>query len=320
MMARVPQFTAQPLFSPATEALRHLPECPRVLRHAPGQLGWIAIQYAPDSALGSLNVLDLDKLQNREYPLPARPGFFVETTAPGLLLIGLERRLALFDLPTATLHETGITVTTDERVIINDGLAIEGGVLFGTKHLEFNQPIAQLYYFDAAQRTVRELVDGQMCSNGKFYQPAQRKLVDIDSVPRTITEYEFDAAWHVLSRRLVIDPASLPAIPDGLRSCPFGETVIIAYYNPDSRAAGLAQQFDIATGKVVNEWILPGSPRVTCPEFFVRNGKVCLLFTTAVEGMPATERPHAPRAGDLFWAETPYTQMPPPPPLVDIRL
>jgi len=40
--------------------------------------------------------------------------------------------------PPAVLHETGPQVTTDERVIIKRRLAIDGGVLFGTKHLEFN--------------------------------------------------------------------------------------------------------------------------------------------------------------------------------------
>jgi sugar lactone lactonase YvrE len=317
-MTRVPEYIAQPLFAPATEALRHLPECPRVLRHTPNQLAWIAIQHSPTSTVGSLNVLNLDTLHNREHPLPARPGFFVETTKPGVLLVGLERRLVLYDLNTATLQELGVNVTTDERVLINDGLAIPGGVIFGTKHLEFNQPIAKVYHFDAHTRQVREIIDGQICSNGKFYQPAERRLIDIDSIPRTITEYVFDSDWHIAKQRPVVDPASLPAIPDGLRPCPFGETVIVAYYNPDSKADGLAQQFDIAGGKVVNHWRLPGSPRVTCPEFFVRDGRVCLLFTTAVEGMPADERPHAPRAGDLFWAETPYTQLPPAPPLVEL--
>lgn len=318
MMTRVSQFIAQPLFAPATEALRHLPECPRVLRHSPNQLAWIAIQYAPDSTVGSLNVLNLDTLENREYPLPARPGFFAETTAPGVLLVGLERRLVLFDLNSGQLRETGLTVTTDERVIINDGVAAPGGALFGTKHLEFNQPIAKVYFFDAAAHTVREVFGGQTCSNGKFYRPANHTLVDIDSIPRTLTEYSFDYDWHVTAKRLIADPASLPAIPDGLRPCPANETVIVAYYNPDARADGLAQQFSLADGRVVNEWIVPGSPRVTCPELFLREGRVCVLFTTAVEGMPADERAHAPRAGDLFWAETPFSSLAPPPPLIRV--
>lgn len=320
MMSRVPQFIAQTLFSPATEALRHLPECPRVLQHSPDHLAWIAIQHSPTSTVGTLNLLHLGTLENREYPLPARPGFFVETTRPGVLLVGLERRLVLFDLNTGDVTETGLTVTTDERVLINDGVAVEGGVLFGTKHLEFNQPIGHVYFFDAGAHTVREVIPGQTCSNGKFYRAATRKLIDIDSVPRTITEYAFHDNWQIQGKRLIADPAQLPAIPDGLRPSPTGDSVIVAYFNLDSTADGLAQQFALSDGHVLNEWILPGAPRVTCPEFFRRNGRVCILFTTAVEGMPDEERKSAPRAGDLFWAETPFTEMPPAPPLVHIRV
>lgn len=312
------RFTAQPLFSPATEALRFLPECPRVLQHRPGHLAWIAIQHAADSTVGNLNLLNLTTLENREYPLPARPGFFVETTTPGLLLVGLERRLVLLDLNTGALRETGVTVTTDERVLINDGVAVPGGVIFGTKHLKFSETIAKLYYFAAGTFTVKELAGGQICSNGKFYRSKERKLVDVDSSAKTITEYEFKADWSVASSRLITPPAALPAIPDGLRPSPDGQSVVVAYYNPDSNAAGLAQQIALADGAVLAEWTLPGSPRVTCPEFFVREGRVCVLFTTAVEGMPDAERAGAAQAGDFFWAETPFTTLPPPPPLLDL--
>jgi sugar lactone lactonase YvrE len=312
------RFTAEPLFSPASEALRFLPECPRVLQHRPGHLAWIAIQHAADSTVGNVNVLNLTTLENREYPLPARPGFFVETTTPGLLLVGMERRLVLLDLNTGALRETGVTVTTDERVIINDGLAVPGGVIFGTKHLTFSETIAKLYYFAAGTFTVKELAGGQICSNGKFYRPQERKLVDIDSSPKTITEYEFKADWSVAQSRLITPPAKLPAIPDGLRPSPDGQSVVVAYYNPDSSAAGLAQQIALADGAVLTEWVLPGSPRVTCPELFLRDGRVCVLFTTAVEGMPDAERVGAPRAGDFFWADTPFTTLPAPPPLLDL--
>ena len=268
--------------------------------------------------MGNLNVLNLTTLENREYPLPARPGFYVETTTPGLLLVGLERRLALLDLNSGLLRETGVTVTGDESVIINDGIAVPGGVIFGTKHLAFSQTAAKLYYFAAGTFTVKELAGGQICSNGKFYRPKERKLIDVDSSPKTITEYEFRSDWSIASQRLLKPPADLPAIPDGLKPAPGGESVVVAFYNPDSQADGLAQQLSIADGSVLAEWMLPGSPRVTCPEFFLRDGRVCLLFTTATEGMPPEERLTAPRAGDFFWAETPFATMPAPPPLLDL--
>ena len=131
-------------------------------------LGWVGIQHSAAARHGSVNVLDLATGKNVSHPLPGRPGFLAETTKPGVLLIGLERRLVLFDLNKRTLDETGIAIPDDERVIINDGIAVEGGVLFGTKHLEFNQPIAALYFYDVRTRRLSEVLSGQTCSNGKM--------------------------------------------------------------------------------------------------------------------------------------------------------
>ncbi len=321
------RIVAQSCFEPASEQLRFLPEGPRVLRNHPGGalLGWVAIQHAADLREGSINVLDLASGQNRNFPLSGRPGFFAETTRPGVVLVGLERRLVCFDLVTGKLEETGIQVTTDKRVIINDGLAVDGGVLFGTKHLEFSLPIAALYFFDSATRKVRAVLDEETCSNGKFLRRNAQgsTLIEIDSTPRTITRYRFDAGLeHVLEQSLVSAADSLPAIPDGLRPSPGGENgpdgenVVVAFYNPAAVADGVAQQLRLSDGAVLCEWRIPGSPRVTCPEFVEVEGKVKLVFTTAVEGMPAATRRLAFGAGNMYIADTPFHKMPVPPPLV----
>ncbi len=322
------QFTASPFFEPADERLRFLPEGPRLLRNHPdggNKLGWVAIQHAADLHEGSLNILDLASGQNTTYPLPGRPGFFAETTKPGVVLVGLERRLAYFDFVTGVLDETGPQVTTDERVIINDGLAIDAGVLFGTKHLEFNQPIAALYLFDSATKTVRTVIGRQMCSNGKFLvrEAAGATLIDIDSIPKTITSYQFDSKLErVQQSSLITSPDSLPGFPDGLRPVPAhdgeseGASVIVAFYNPDPVSNGTAQQIRVSDGKVLCEWQIPGAPRVTCPEFVELDGEVKLVFTTAIEGMPDETRRIAPGSGALYLASTPFQRMPEPPPLV----
>jgi sugar lactone lactonase YvrE len=293
-----------------------------MLRNHPGGaglLGWVAIQHGAGCREGSVNVLHLASGENRCFPVPGRPGFFAETTRPGLVLVGLERRLAYCDLLTGDVEETGITVTTDERVVINDGLAVEGGVLFGTKHLEFNQPIAALYYFDSAARTVDTVLDGQICSNGKFLSrdATGATLIDIDSLPKTIARYRLDASLRrVLDRSLVTDPDSLPGFPDGLRPSPDLQSIIVAFYNPNHCSDGLCRQIRLADGEVLCEWEIPQSPRVTCPEFVEIGGHVKLLFTTAVEGMPAETRAIAPGAGAFYLADTPFSTMPDPPPLL----
>ena len=289
---------ARPFFRPALEEQRFLPECPRVMG---GSLVWISIQYAADRPRGGINVLDLASRKNVHHALPGRPGFFAEAGEPGVLLIGLERRLVLYDLNRGAITETLALLPDDPRVIINDGIGIPGGAIFGTKHLGFSEPVAALYDYRHATRRVRELLGGQTCSNGKFLHDGL--LVDIDSQPKTITEYRYDSAQGSLhALRPITRPDALPALPDGLRPMPGGESILVAYYNPAHVANGIAQEIRLADGAVLTEWILPGSPRVTCPEVGAIDGVPCVFFTTAVEGMPEETRAIAPEAGTIFVA------------------
>jgi len=287
MPTRIP---AQPFFRPDDPKLRYLPECPR---YRDGQVLWVSIQYAADNPNGGLNILDLATRTNRHIPLPGRPGFFVFTDRPDEIVIGLERRLVRFDLATKRITETLAHLPEDPRVIINDGVAIPGGIFFGTKDLKIKQPIAALYHFDYATAALRELLPHQVCSNGKWLQ--DDLLVDIDSGPRTITEYRYDgAALH--RTRLIVPPNKLPAIPDGLRPAPDGESIVVAFVDLDPSHDGIAQQIRLSDGAVLTEWIFPRSPRVSCPEFIELNGRPHLLCTTATEGS------ESPESGTLFVA------------------
>src|ERR1035437_1807315 len=289
---------ARPFFRPALEEQRYLPECPRVIGTS---LVWISIQYAADRPLGGINVLDLASRENVHHALPGRPGFFAGTGESGVLLVGLERRLVLYDLNRRAVTETLAHIPEDPRVIVNDGIAIPGGAIFGTKHLGFSEPVAALYHYDHATRQVREMLGGQICSNGKYLHDGL--LVDIDSQPKTITEYRYDGALHALNApRLIAPPEALPALPDGLRPMPGGQNAIVAYYNPGDVADGIAQEIRFSDGEVLTEFVLPGSPRVTCPEVWELDGATCVFFTTAIEGMPPETRAIAPEAGTIFVA------------------
>ena len=79
----------------------------------------------------------------------------------------------------------------------------------------------------------------------------------------------------------------------------------------DSNAAaadtGTAQELRVSDGEVLTTWLLPGSPRVTCPELAIIDGAIQVIFTTAVEGMPSEALRLAPHAGTLFCACLLYT-------------
>jgi sugar lactone lactonase YvrE len=307
-------FEATPFFTPATAGLRFLPEGPRVLQNYPTAdpvLGWVAIQESFEVLTGSVNLLNLRTLENDSHPVPGRVGFFVETERPGVLLLGLERSLVLYDVAERKLVGTPFVVTEDERVVINDGYAVEGGVLFGTKHTTFKERIACMYLFETATGTLHTLHSEQICANGKFLFPGG--LVDIDSPNKTLDFYAYDAVGKKLGeRRIIADFRDTALFPDGLRPGPDGESVIVAFYNPEAVAEGLAREFRIRDGEVLGEWRLAGSPRVTCPEVLLLDGRVRVLFTTAVEGMD----PVVPLAGTMFVGDTAYAEVPKGPVLV----
>ena len=319
------EYTCRPFYEPESEELKFLPEGPRVLQNfgdAEPLLGWVAIQYGVDKLHGSFNLLNLETRANRTFELPGRPGFFAETLHSGTVVVGIERRFVLLNLETGRVEETGIDVTGDERVAINDGIPIPGGLLFGTKHLEFTQEIAALYRYDCESRRITQLVGKQICSNGKFFQNGLEgpTVIDIDSPPKTISRYLFDRGFKkVLRHSLVAPPESLPAEPDGMRPGPDGSSIVVAFYNGRRVDTGVAREIRLSDGAVLAEWKFPGSPRVTCPEFVELDGKVCLIFTTADEGMDAATRAISPAAGTLFRGETPFESMPEPPPLVPLE-
>jgi sugar lactone lactonase YvrE len=307
------------LYTPESEALRFLPEGPRVLQHDPSKLGWIAIQHGADATAGSINILDLANGVNRSIALPGRPGFFAETAHPGIVVVGLDRRLVVCDLASGAVKELSANVTDDPSLTINDGLAVDGGILFGTKHIPFRDPIASVYFFDLEKRQLRALFDGQTCSNGKVIVGSL--LIDIDSAPKTIHKYELSGRFEAAVRQGLVTPASdLPGFPDGMRPVD-SNSVVVAFYNPAPVREGIAQQLDIHTGEVLCEWVLPGSPRVTCPEIAMIDGQPKILFTTADEGMPPEIRALAPHAGCLYIADVPVGfTVPDPPPLLALSL
>ena len=301
-------FEATPFYTPATPGLRFLPEGPRAMPD--GRLGWVAIQESFVELHGSMNLLNLRTMENDVHPLPGRVGFFAATDRDAVVAVGLERSLVLYDLKARKVVGTPFVVTTDERVVINDGVAVEGGLLFGTKHTAFQERIACMYLFESATGRLHTLHAEQICANGKYLYGGG--LVDIDSPNKTLDHYEFDAtAKRLGKRRIIADFRDTALFPDGLRPSPDGESVIVAFYNPEAAAGGLAREYRIADGELLAEWRLPGSPRVTCPEVLELDGRVKVLFTTAVEGMD----PVVPLAGTMFVGDTRYDRVPAVPPL-----
>ncbi|MEE2676451.1 MAG: SMP-30/gluconolactonase/LRE family protein [Planctomycetota bacterium] len=294
------------LLDPECRQLRFLPEGP--IAYGNQGFSWVAIQHAEEATHGSLNVFDWRSRSNSNYELPGRPGFAFPTEIDEIFVAGLERRVMMVNI--ATGESTVISDEIDqvvENTIINDGIPFSEGIIFGAKDLEFQTKKAGLYFWRASDRNLMLLRDDQICSNGKIITGVgnTRTLLDIDTPTQQVVRYELDCDAGILSDpEVVLDLSALDIFPDGMVATPDGQSVIIAFYNPNPAEYGVARQFSLATGNVEAEWRCAQAPRVTCPLLLNTEDGVKLILTTATEVMESAMFEAHPNSGCLFVSDT----------------
>jgi sugar lactone lactonase YvrE len=301
---------AHVLFRPPTEEQLYLPEGPYPCPD--GRLSWVAIQHGPEASSGSLNLLNLQTFENQQFPLPGRPGFAFPTDQPQVFVVGLERRVVLFDASSGAL--TSVVEDVDRNVegtIINDGMVWESFLIFGCKDLRFADKKAGLYLLRQRPYSLVQLRDDQVCSNGKAIRresDGSLTLYDICSKSQQVVRWRLDLkTGGVDDPRVVVDLTGQEVFPDGMILAPDGQSLIVAIYDPRDRSFGEARQYGVGSGEVEVIYRCPGSPRVTCPQLVGAGDAVHLVLTTAVEGMPESIRREAPNAGCLFTAPTNFS-------------
>lgn len=289
-------------FRPTTADDGYLPEGPRAFGDG---VGWVNIQAGGDTDFGHLHTLSWEGSLHRRYELPARPGFWLPTSRTGVVLAGCDKVVGQFDTTSKEWTPLAAIPDTHPRTIINDAEIVPGGraVVFGTKDVNFADPLAHLYLFTPSDNTITVLAGGQTCSNGKVFADGGRTLYDIDTPRKVVTRYRLDLATRSIREDgTALDLRHRDDFPDGM--CDAGDgTVIIAFYNPNFAGYGRGVRYRLDTGEVLHEWHTPGSPRVTCPLLVRRPDGVKLILTTAVEGMPADQLADCPNAGCLFVAD-----------------
>ncbi|MDP7277376.1 MAG: SMP-30/gluconolactonase/LRE family protein [Planctomycetaceae bacterium] len=290
------------LWQPDSDSLGYLPEGP--VECSRGRISWVAIQHGPEDSNGSLNLLDPATGTNRSLALPGRPGFAFPTTEPDVFLVGLERRVQRVRFSDGHCRAESDEVDVGvENTIINDGIAIDEGLVFGCKDLDFAEHKAGLYFWRSRDRRLFRLRDDQLCSNGKV---ARRDsdgwlIWDIDSPTKTVVKYRLDPVAGTLSEpEIVLDLTGLPFFPDGMVAGRQEASVIIAFYNPEAVEAGEVHEYDLVSGDRLATWLVPGSPQVTCPLLWQSPTGSRLVVTTAAENMSVEKRSQYPRAGAMF--------------------
>jgi sugar lactone lactonase YvrE len=304
------------------ETDRFLPEGPRwMMLDGRPALVWINIQISATATDGDIHIHfpGTDGSDDSGVGCPGRPGFLLPLAEPDRALVGIDKDLRIVDLADGLWSDPVARIPDDNpRTIINDAEVVPGGkaVVFGTKDTQFDAAakLAHLYLYTPDDNQVTVLASKQVCSNGKVFASDERGLIlyDIDTPTRTVVRYRLDVgARKATPDGVALDLSKEPGFPDGMCGCGDG-TAIIAFYNPEFVEAGRAVRFNLTTGEAIEEWVTPGSPRVTCPLLVKRPEGVKLILTTATEGMAPEMRAKCPNAGCLFLADTTLADCPPP--------
>src|SRR5947209_8107897 len=221
-MSATPSTVASVFVSPAAEADRYLPEGPHAVTvGGRPAVAWVNIQTAADATSGAIHLRFWDTGEMRSLPQPGRPGFFVPTDRPGVVLAGEDKQLGTVDLTTGAFTPLATLPDDSPRTMINDGNVVPGGrgLVFGTKDVQFKDPIAHLYLFTPDDGKLTTLAGNQTCSNGKVFQrdAAGLLLYDIDTPRRVVTRYRLDVDKRALREEGVAgNLRGQEGCPDGL--------------------------------------------------------------------------------------------------------
>jgi len=253
---------------------------------------------------GQLHIVDTKNWTTEVHDLPEPVGFAFPTKDETKFVVGLGKGVAIYDTKTKKTVRL-VESVKEEDTLVNDALLVDDGLVFGTKHLRTPKKLAGLWYYSYANKTPLLLLPNLKISNGMdTIRDSQGNLwlIHTDTPDGTIKKYlfdpktgKFDPAGHI-----VVDLRHVNAGPDGLTLSPDKKHLIVALWNDDENATqGEARQYNVETGKLERIFIVPGSPRVTCPILV----KDKVILTTAWEGSEKLKKAQ-PNSGRIFIADT----------------
>jgi sugar lactone lactonase YvrE len=211
----------------------------------------------------------------------------------GKLILGLDRRLARFDLETEELE--WLCGVEDDLPLhrFNDGkVDPKGRIWIGTLSTTFTDGAGSLYRIDADLQPEKVLSELTI-SNGMAWSADAKTFYFIDTPTRQICEYSFDVeSGEIEFRRVAVEMPKEMGFPDGM--CIDREGMLwVGHYggsgvyrwNPDS-------------GELLDKIELP-VPHVTSCCFGGENLDH-LLITTAQENLSEDDRKKYPQSGNAF--------------------
>ena len=219
------------------------------------------------------------------------------------LLAVFEASLSFLDFDTGALETVAALIAgIDDN--LNDGACDRRGRFWvGSKARDWTSPIGALFRIDA-DLSVHRMDAGFQLSNGMGWSPDDRTMYFIDSMPREIYAYDFDAATGaVANRRVLVRIAEEHGLPDGMTVDAEGFLWVAQW------SGSRVVRYD-PEGRIERVIAMPVRRPTSCT--FGGPDLTTLYVTSGTMRMSAEELAQEPRAGHLFALETPTRGLPEP--------
>lgn len=261
-----------------------------ILGEGPSWDGENQVLYWVDIMGHKLHRYDPARRSNDTFDVGQPVGAVVPRRSGGVML-AVQHGFGAFDLDDEKLS---LIADPEEHLPgnrFNDGKCDPAGRFWaGTMAFALTAGAGSLYRLDP-DFTVHQMLSGVTISNGLAWSADQKTMYYIDSIPGTVSAFDYDVATgDVHDRRVVIDVPEAMGIPDGMTIDEEG-MLWVAFYDGAS-----VRRFDPKTAKVIQEVELPVSKVTSCA---FGGAELDRLFITTAS-QQGSEEPHA---GGLFVVE-----------------
>ena len=216
----------------------------------------------------------------------------------GAVLLAVQNGFARFDLVSGTLD---IIVDPEPDLPgnrFNDGKCDPGGRFWaGTMDVSATVPHKGSLYRLDPDMSVHTMLTNVSISNGIVWTADHKTMYFNDSIPGTVTAFDFDnATGNIDNPRVVIRVPENMGVPDGMAIDSEGMLWIAHFFG------GAVHRWNPNTGQVLETITLPTSNPTACA--FAGDHLDELYITTARDSLSAEQLKQEPHAGGLFHVKT----------------
>ncbi|GAA0877844.1 SMP-30/gluconolactonase/LRE family protein [Algoriphagus jejuensis] len=214
----------------------------------------------------------------------------------GKLILGLDRKLARFDLETEELEWLcGVEEALDLHRFNDGKVDAKGRIWIGTLSTKFTDGAGSLYRIGKDLKPEVQLSDLTI-SNGMAWTEDLKTFYFIDTPTRQVREFAFESeSGGIHLRKVAVEVPSELGFPDGM--CIDQEGMLwVSHYGGSG-----VYRWNPKTGELLDQIDLP-VPHVTSCCFGGENLDT-LLITTAQENLSREQLEKYPQSGDVFLAK-----------------